>query len=163
MRGGECLRERVDVYGTGLDGEQIPWCPLYPNRPYRNRVEGLVTRDKKQIVDEYRFCIATENYAGRRMWIGEKMFDAFFAGTVPVYLGEESIADWVPQDSFVDMRRFKTDAGLLEYLRDCKEAEWKTMRDAGQAFLASDKMRSFTDESFAERMVHILKVILGNS
>ncbi len=35
------------------------------------------------------------------------------------------------------------------------------MRNAGQAFLQSEKMRPFTDEAFAERMVGILKEVLS--
>jgi hypothetical protein len=146
----------LEVYGPGWNGEPISWCPLYPNRPYSNRVEGAVTRDKKQILGGYRFSIATENYEGSRTWIGEKLFDCLCAGTVPVYLGDHNIQDWVAPECFVDIRRFRSDVALLNYLRDCPEEEWQRMREAGRRFLQSDRIRPFTDEAFAERMVELL-------
>ena len=83
------------------------------------------------------------------------------AGAVPVYLGEEKIADFVPVSCFVDARNFRSQRDLLLYLRGCPESEWQAMRDAGQAFLQSEKMHPFTDEAFAERMVGILKEVLS--
>ena len=41
--------------------------------------------------------MAYENFRGRRGYISEKIFDALQAGSVPVYLGEERIAEFVPE------------------------------------------------------------------
>jgi hypothetical protein len=151
----------LDIYGRGWQGEQISWCPLFRNAPYRCARAGAV-EDKLDLLAGYRFAVAFENYRGSRYWIGEKLFDALFAGTVPVYLGEERITDFAPAACFVDARDFRSYRELLLYLRDCHESEWQAMRDAGQAFLRSEKMHPFTDGAFAERMVGILKKILSD-
>ena len=39
-------------------------------------------------------------------WITEKIFDCFYAGTIPVYLGAPDVARWLPPECFIDMRRF---------------------------------------------------------
>ena len=44
-----------------------------------------------------------------------KIFDCFFAGTVP-YRGAPDILDWVPASFFIDMRRFKDFADLRAFL-----------------------------------------------
>jgi hypothetical protein len=149
----------LDVFGAGWNGEQISWCPLYPNRPYRCW-RGNTTVSKHELSAEYRFVMAYENFRGRRGYISEKIFDAFQAGSVPVYLGEERIAEFVPREAFVDAQNFRTRRELLTYLQSCPEFEWREMREAGQNLLRSAAFQSFTDDAFAERMTDVLKNIL---
>jgi hypothetical protein len=149
----------LDVFGAGWNGEQISWCPLYRNRPYRCW-RGSTKVSKEELSAEYRFVVAFENFRGRRGYISEKIFDALQAGSVPVYLGEERIAEFVPSEAFVDARNFRTRRELLAYLQSCPESEWTEMREAGQNFLRSNAFRSFTDEAFAERMTDVLKKAL---
>ena len=149
----------LDLFGPGWNGEQISWCPLYPNRPYRCW-RGNVEMSKHELSAEYRFVLAYENFRGRRGYISEKIFDALQAGSVPVYLGEERIAEFVPPEAFVDARNFSTRRELLAYLQSCPEPEWAAMREAGQKFLGSAAFRSFTDDAFADRMTEVLKPFL---
>jgi hypothetical protein len=149
----------LDVFGAGWNGEQISWCPLYPNRPY-SCWRGNTKVSKEELSARYRFVMAYENFRGRRGYISEKIFDALQAGSVPVYLGEERIAEFVPREAFVDARNFRTLRELLAYLQSCPESEWKEMRQAGQDFLRSAAFRFFTDEAFAECMTEVLKKIL---
>jgi hypothetical protein len=153
------MPDLLDVFGAGWNGEQISWCPLYPNRPYRcQRVEAKAS--KHELSAEYRFVMAYENFCGRRGYISEKIFDALQAGSVPVYLGEERIVEFVSPKAFVDARNFRTRRELLAYLQSCPELEWREMREAGQRFLRSAAFESFTDDTFAERMTDVLKRIL---
>jgi hypothetical protein len=104
--------------------------------------------------------MAYENFRGRRGYISEKIFDALQAGSVPVYLGEERIEEFVPRESFVDARNFRTHRELLAYLQSCPEPEWVEMRESGQNFLRSAAFRSFTDEAFADCMTDVLRKVL---
>jgi alpha(1,3/1,4) fucosyltransferase len=149
----------LDLFGPGWNREQISWCPLYPNRPYRCwRLNAKVS--KHELSAEYRFVLAYENFRGRRGYISEKIFDALQAGSVPVYLGEERIAEFVPREAFVDARNFRTRRELLAYLQSCPEPDWQKMRQAGQEFLHSAAFRSFSDAAFAERMTDVLRKTL---
>ena len=150
----------LDIFGDGWNREQISWCPLYPNRPYRCW-RGKAKVSKHELSAEYRFVMAYENFRGRRGYISEKIFDALQAGSVPIYLGEERIADFVPREAFVDARNFRTPRELLSYLQACPEQEWEEMRQAGQTFLRSAAFRSFTDQAFAERMTEVLRKSLS--
>ena len=117
------------------------------------------TQRKDDLCAEYRFALAFENFRGKRGYISEKIFDAFCAGTVPVYLGEERIAECVPPESFVDARNFSDNFELLQYVKSCQEPEWTRIREAGQNFLRSESARHFIDEVFAEQMMGALKQI----
>jgi alpha(1,3/1,4) fucosyltransferase len=149
----------LDVFGDGWNGAQISWCSLYPNRPYRCW-RGTAKVSKHELSAEYRFVMAYENFRGWRGYISEKIFDALQAGSVPVYLGEERIAEFVPREAFVDARNFRTRRELLVYLQSCPDPEWREMREAGQNFLRSAAFRSFTDEAFAECMTDVLRNVL---
>ena len=149
----------LDIFGPGWNGEQISWCPLYRNRPYLCwRGEAKIS--KRELSTQYRFVMAYESFRGERGYISEKIFDALQAGSVPVYLGEERITEFVPREAFVDARNFRTRRELLAYLQSCQEAEWTEMREAGQKFLRSATFRLFTDDAFAERMTDVLQNIL---
>jgi hypothetical protein len=147
-----------DFFGKGWNGEQISWCRFYRNAPYRSFRKQFV-EDKISLLSDYRFSLSFENWRGRRLYISDKLFDGFLSGSVPVYLGEEGISEFVPSECFVDARHFATYKELLLYLKSCPEGEWQEMRDAGQKFLHSKSAQKFSDESFAERMVEILKRI----
>jgi hypothetical protein len=149
----------LDLFGPGWNREQISWCPLYPSPRYR-AWRGKAKVSKHELSAEYRFVMAYENFRGRRGYISEKIFDALQAGSVPVYLGEERIAEFVPREAFVDARNFRTRGELLAYLQSCPEPEWEEMRQAGQKFLRSAPFQPFTDEAFVERMTDVLKNIL---
>jgi hypothetical protein len=153
----------LTLIGPGWQGERLSWCPFYPNRPYRSYTDVSVPLDKPkaEAIAEHRFCISVENYRGRHGYISEKVFDAIAGGAVPVYLGDEDIGRIVPEEAFVDVRRFRSHRELLRYLVSCTENEWKTMRDAGRAFLETEQAKAFTPEAFVERMNYILVKILG--
>lgn len=150
----------LDVVGAGWKGERISWCPLYPRRPYPNCIASQVP-DKLQLAAGYRFCISVENFRGSLDYISEKIIDPLVAGSVPVYLGEESITRTVPAASFVDVRHFKSQRELLLYLDTCPRAEWESMHAAGQAYLRSDAIQAFSTATFVRQMNEILLGVLG--
>ena len=114
---------------------------------------------KWDLCEQYRFVLSFENFRGNRGYISEKIFDAFFAGSVPVYLGDDRITDYVPPETFVDARNFDNYTDLLKYLIACTEQEWLDMRAAGQDFIQSDKFLKFQSDKFAEIATDILKKI----
>jgi len=159
----EMKPDLLTVIGRGWRGEKLSWFPLYPNRPYRCNSTDLheIPRERKaEVVGGYRFCISVENFRGGHDYISEKIFDALLAGVVPVYLGDENVTQVVPEKAIVDARHFRDHGELLQYLDSCPKTEWEEMRDAGRAFLDTEKARSFSDEAFVERMNRVLLQIL---
>ncbi|MBI3573089.1 MAG: hypothetical protein HY092_02720 [Candidatus Kerfeldbacteria bacterium] len=91
--------------------------------------------DKRATIAKYKFAIAFENESKTQGYITEKIFDCFFAGTVPVYLGAENITYYVPADCFVDFRKFSGFAELEKFLRAMTEPEFLRYQKNGQRFL----------------------------
>src|SRR5262249_31644674 len=86
---------------------------LWPNPLYASaaRASRGSVASKSATLGRYRFALCFENSI-LKGWITEKLFDCFFAGTVPVYWGAPDVGDWVPAECFIDMRQFKDFADL---------------------------------------------------
>ena len=99
-----------------------------PNR----HIEGpdLGGQTKRETIGRYHFCLALENSIAPD-YVTEKMFDALAAGTVPIYLGAPNVAEFVPENSFIDAASFSTPEALATYLRHLVETP-----NAYEAYLA---------------------------
>jgi hypothetical protein len=111
---------------------------------------------KSQTLSGYRFALCFENMA-LRGWITEKIFDCFFAGTVPIYLGAPEIQDYVWPESFIDMRRFGSFTELGNYISAMPDADWNRYREAAREYLASPDFRRFSKEAFADLFLQIVR------
>jgi hypothetical protein len=80
--------------------------------------------DKMVTFSGYRFALCTENESHSiwsRGYVTEKIFDCFYAFTVPIYLGAADIEEHVPADCFIDLRRFSSLKELDAYLQDMSD------------------------------------------
>ena len=84
-------------------------------------------------------------------YITEKLFDCFFVGTIPIYLGAPDIEQYVPEDCFIDMRDFNTYEALYEHLSNLCEADIASYREAAREYLSSERYQPFTKEAFANQ------------
>lgn len=110
---------------------------------------------KCETLARYRFALCFENstIAG---WVTEKLFDCLFAGTVPVYWGPAGVAEWVPPECYVDMRRFAGFADLRAFLHALTPRQIAEYREAGRAFLASPRFDPFRLRAWTELHARIV-------
>jgi len=110
---------------------------------------------KADVLSRYTFAICFENMVLER-YITEKIFDCFFAGTIPIYLGAPDIARWVPEECFIDMRRFLGFEELRAYLLQLQPGEIQGYREAARDYLRSESFAPFSKEAFAELLAGIV-------
>jgi hypothetical protein len=110
---------------------------------------------KRRTLSRYKFCICYENaqYDG---WITEKIFDAMFAGCVPIYLGEPHIHKSIPAGAFIDKRMFGTYDSLFRYITEMSDAEYESYRVAAHKFISSDAIKPFSAEAFTNTLMREL-------
>jgi hypothetical protein len=114
---------------------------------------GLVS-DKIELLKTARFCIAYENCANLPGYITEKLFDCFYAGCVPVYIGPREINEYVPANCIIDGRQFTNPEKLNDYLRKISDTDYKRYQENIRAFLASPGAQLFSQENFAQVIVN---------
>ncbi len=118
---------------------------LYSRRP---SFRGAV-KTKKEILSQYRFSICYENCASLG-YISEKIFDCFFAGCVPIYLGAPNIASYIPHQAFIDRSNFKSNSDLYKYISEMSQIEYDMYQNAIIDFLKSQEAQQFNAKYNAE-------------
>jgi hypothetical protein len=149
--------DSFDLYGHGWDinlfsGVLSPlnrielmtkmFAPSFPS------YKGSIT-SKKDVLKQYRFSICYENARDIPGYISEKIFDCFFAGCIPVYWGASNITDYIPENTFIDMRKFSDYSELFKFLKQLSEDDYLNYLHAIEEFLHSEKILPFGAKYFA--------------
>jgi hypothetical protein len=126
-------------------------CPWLPRRRLFPSARGSVA-SKREIMRQYKFSICYENasYPG---WLTEKMLDAMFGGSVPVYLGDPEVEKVVPKEAFLDKRQFADYDTLYRHLKGMSQAEYEGHRRAIHGFVHGDLIKPFGAEAFTEMIL----------
>jgi hypothetical protein len=119
-------------------------------------------RDKADTLGKYTFALCFENMI-LKGWITEKIFDCFYAGTVPIYLGAPDITDHVPADCFIDMRDFSGYGELRKYLRSLADADVRRYRQRARDYLQSPMFRPSSKQTFAQYFLEMIEEDAENS
>jgi hypothetical protein len=149
----------IPAIGSGLVGKvirrllnQIPfriW--KQPFSSYRGKIA-----QKHSVLARTRFSLCYENVAGLPGYITEKIFDSFFAGCVPVYWGASNVFEHIPENCFIDRRRFSSMDDLYQFLKSIDESTYCSYQDNIRNFLKSDASRKFSSEYFASTIVSVI-------
>lgn len=107
-----------------------------------------VCEDKFKTLASFRFTLAIENckFPG---YVTEKIFDAMQAGTVPIYLGAPDILEFVPENCFIDMRKYCDFDDLWLDISSWDAPQWHRTTDAIKTFLSSSHFNRFRVETVA--------------
>lgn len=148
------LHRRVHVH---LEGRRPTTDPLRvaAREAYRGPVAS-----KADTLGRYAFAICFENMI-LEGWVTEKIFDCFFAGTIPVYLGAPDIERFVPPECYVDMRDFADYEQLRDFLLALSPSAIRDYRDAAREYLASERYRPFTKQVLLERFTAMIEEDAG--
>lgn len=140
----------IDLYGFDWDKP-----PLFPYWFYKSAITKVYkgpVKDKYKKLSEYNFALAFEN-CQLPGYITDKIFDCFFVGTVPIYLGAPDIKEYIPENCFINMRNFKNYQELREFLKSLTKTEIQNYKENGRRFLESEQYKPFTNEHFARIFV----------
>jgi hypothetical protein len=165
--------EHFDLYGVGWDRHRfsgpkivralnrLPWLAKIVRRLRSEQFPSYcgTVSNKRAVMEKYRFSICFENVRGIRGYITEKIFDSFFAGCVPVYLGASNVLDYIPSECFIDMRNFPSYESLYRFVRELSDEQYLDYLNNIDRFLQSEGARPFRAESFGQR---VCEGILGN-
>ncbi|MBI2048847.1 MAG: hypothetical protein HYT29_00165 [Parcubacteria group bacterium] len=137
-----------DLYGYGWD--KMPRHPFYFHYgKYVKKVFRGTAADKVKTLSSYKFTLCFENcaYPG---YVSEKIFDCLAAGSIPVYLGAQDITSFVPENCFIDFRKFGSYKELHNFLFSRTEEDLANCRKSVRDFLENNSSRkplnSFIDE-----------------
>ncbi|MFA5108771.1 MAG: glycosyltransferase family 10 [Candidatus Micrarchaeia archaeon] len=128
-----------------------------PNKTFYKSNFGPI-KNKKEVMQKYKFCICYENQRDVPGYVSEKIFDAFFSGCVPIYLGANNIEKYVPKKCFIDMRDFDEFEQVHANISKMERNEFEERVCCIEDFLNSKKCAQFKINHFVsqfEKMVGI--------
>ena len=120
--------KEIDLYG--VDWDKYPPFPYWFYKSALQKVYKGKVKSKHQKLSEYNFALAFEN-CELPGYITDKIFDCFYVGTVPIYLGDPDVEKYIPKDCFIDMRDFKNYEELKTFLKSLTESEIKKYKEKG--------------------------------
>lgn len=138
----------IHLYGKGWDTD--------PNMDVQRVYKGMVPAGgKTDTLSRYKFTLCFENaiFPG---YLTEKIFDALMAGSVPVYLGDPEVNKIIPENAFIDARKFSSPEELGRRLKEMSAAEHEAYIKAGQNFLNSPTFKEFEQAAFVDRVLNLV-------
>ncbi|MBU2710378.1 glycosyltransferase family 10 domain-containing protein [Zooshikella harenae] len=162
----ENFPDNFDLYGIGW-GKIVPpdnlWHKIYnklemihPIFSKFNKCYKGETDNKIKTASEYKFQICLENSSGQTGYVSEKLFDAFFSCTVPVYLGAPNIEKLIPSSCYIDYRNFSDFPSLHSFLSNMNYLEYQSYLESVLEFFNSDSSKLFKTDFFCDTIINVL-------
>jgi hypothetical protein len=85
-------------------------------KSYKGEIENKI-----ESLSHYKYSICFENLTDVNGYITEKIVDCLKARCVPIYWGASDIGKYIPQNCFIDYRKYGSYEKLLEYLLSVDE------------------------------------------
>jgi len=113
---------------------------------------GEVER-KLPIQSQYRLTLCIQNSKNYPGNICEKIFDAFKAGSIPIYHGAPNIEKYIDPNCFIDLRGFYDNKSLSDFVLTFTEIQYNEKRKAIDTFMHSESSFCFSGEYLARSFV----------
>ena len=155
-----------DLYGYGWDSYLFSGILSPLNRirlmkklfaPRISSFKGSIN-SKYEILKQYKFSICYENARDIPGYITEKIFDCFFTGCIPIYWGASNITDYIPENAFIDRRKFDSYDDLYKYMKKMTPYEYQKYIDSIQEFVTGPKIKPFSAENFTDTILQLIKI-----
>jgi hypothetical protein len=154
-------KDSLDIFGDGWVDYAWGLKDRLLKRKTFKSAKGRLEASKLAVLGNYRFNICYENCENDCGYISEKIFDAFYGDSVPVYLGNMSIERHIPKECFVDARDFRSRRELVRFICECPQRLWEDYRRAGQSFLESPAFEKFLPLAFVDNYLRPICVLAG--
>jgi len=134
------------------------WLYIYPDNKLEaaRRVYKGIADSKSKTLGSYTFALCFENMI-LKGWVTEKIFDCFFAGTIPVYWGAPDIESYVSPECFIDMRQFDSYEKLRFFLKSLNKSDVEKYKQNARNYLKSNLYRQFGKDAFVDLFRKIVK------
>lgn len=106
--------------------------------------------NKIELLSNFKYCLCFENLTEVDGYITEKIFDCLKAKCVPIYWGATDIKNYIPDECFIDFRRFMDYSKLLIYLQSIDENRYNKYIENIENLLSNKKFRNeWFEDQFA--------------
>lgn len=117
--------------------------------------KGAVSR-KRDVLPKYKFGFALENTTGEKGYITEKIFDMLFNGVVPIYKGDASISEYIPNTCYICYDDFENLQELEDYLSEFSDFDYYALFRRFDKFWNSPEAYQFKISHYVETITQVI-------
>jgi len=128
---------------------------LFKGYNFHKSWKGTV-KIKKDTIKNYKFCFCIENFSNINGYITEKIFDSFFASTIPIYYGAKNVNTHIPPNCFFDYNQFNNFNEMYIELTNLNENQYLDYLKNIDIFLNSSKSIQFSEQYFVNELKKII-------
>jgi hypothetical protein len=135
----------VELYGRGWDkflSRSLFWITYLKNYFQIKKIYHGPCESKLKLMSTFDFALCFENLI-MNGYITEKIFDCFYSGVIPIYRGGSDITQYIPKESFIDLRDFKNAEELGAFLNALSLEKKRQMRNAAKNFLEHEGQKYY--------------------
>ena len=153
-----------DLYGQGWDIHPFSGVLRPLNRvrlmtrlfaPRFPSFKGSIT-SKHEVLEQYKFSICYENARDIPGYITEKIFDCFFAGCIPVYWGASNITQYIPENTFIDRRKFDSYKQLYDFMVKMDDLTYLDYVHNIETFVSGPEISPFSADNFCATILRLI-------
>lgn len=118
-----CFLTRNSAMGDGaiarteMFHELSKYKPILSGGPHLNNIGSLVPKNETNIfLNQCKFTLAFENNFNHAGYMTEKLFQAYFSGSIPLYGSHPSVQQEVNKKSFISRQDFNTHKEMVDYV-----------------------------------------------
>jgi hypothetical protein len=132
--------------GKKYNLDDISYYPSLNTKSCYNSIEFL------EVLNKYKFITCFENSSSNG-YITEKIFNCFFAKTIPIYYGAPDIENFINKDSFIRIQSVNDFEKAYELIKELNENEDKYNEFINRTKISND----FNNENYIEEFDNIIK------
>ena len=139
-----------DIFGHGWNAPAVfyeKWFGFPRYQCYRGVLNGSWD-GKVATMANYKFALCFENNARQPGYISEKITDCFCARCVPVYYGSDGASDLIPQECWIDFRKFGDLDELADFIVGMPSSRHAEYLAAIEDFMHSPRLDFFSTEHY---------------
>lgn len=108
---------------------------------------------KGDVLQKSKFSYCYENNRDMPNYITEKIIDSFLYGCVPVYWGANNVLEYIPENCFVDRRKFKNTEDVHKHLLSMSPQVYLDYQSNIANFIAGGDAKKFSFENLVSTVV----------
>ncbi len=143
-----------DLYWTNWDKKNLKQKLFWykPYKSYKWKVD-----DKIETLSNYKFNICFENMKNTPWYITEKIWDSFKAKSIPIYWVASNIEKYIPENCFIDFRKFNWDYNcLVTFLKTINDSKYNDYILNINNFMQTENAKKWFDKKWAINFINNL-------
>ena len=124
--------------------------PIINNKIYKGKIQN-----KYELYKKYDFNFAIQNTFTNDHFLSP-IFESFYCSSIPLYLGAKNIEEYIPENCYIDLRKFKNFNEVYNFVNSLSYHEILNYKNNIYNYLNKNMHEKFTSEYQMKKLFNIL-------